>query len=764
MSNDCFAKFNFSLSAHMPKSLSNLGMGDKDDRELFKVEDIPVFELEHRPQFVYTPIKKESAYYTSSSRSNIEPASGLETGKPEIRVKREVLDDDIIHVSDSESESELAKVTEHRMQEVGKNEEKIEDKVIEIVLSDSDSDAAQPTSSDSSPFIFYKIRCVAALSSSRSIFVDTPICLIFDTQKRKFSFRWVQNVANNREFIGKSIDDIVGNMDLTTTMWTSIDIVKIAMELKRENSRPLYIRFSQNTVLNLRNGDYFSSDGLLFLAIHDTDEIFDQIRTMSKNVKLVDESMGAEIQDRQLKWVLSLCRGRTFKDYGEIKNNVLRAFFLLSAKEGSFYQFRGKPPVICPSVKAVPGWIINNTYLDDCCLARFEPTSYLDDSIIDFFVQFIYNYVMCERQRHDWHIMNCFFLKKLSQYKSTKEAYNDTRRWLKNAKRPMPYKKYIFVPVNLHGTHWSLAIVCHPYKAIRHLQQAHAMIDSDKEACGGPAAPVACFDFEGAEIPSPDGPTYLCPDTISDLTSEYDIQCSKRHKSWCYNYFRHKTFENDLPGDCISVNSDDEPYHAVHKQHTHQLKKIEKAAMIYLDSLEGSYLNSKTLMQLRDHLYYEFQSRRKEFAMDQFDFCRSKHFWQYTHIVDIPKQQNGYDCGIFLLEYIIYLALNPQVIELQLLSPSQDISTRLKLVPCCKVCRGYFSSLLEKKLQPAPAMKGCTCIDIAKRTWFTQEYISQRRNTLIEMLNYMKKNPSWASDDECIEFLVGKLTSNYVSS
>lgn len=26
--------------------------------------------------------------------------------------------------------------------------------------------------------------------------------------------------------------------------------------------------------------------------------------------------------------------------------------------------------------------------------------------------------------------------------------------------------------------------------------------------------------------------------------------------------------------------------------------------MIYLDSLEGSYLNSKTLMQLRDHLYY----------------------------------------------------------------------------------------------------------------------------------------------------------------
>lgn len=40
--------------------------------------------------------------------------------------------------------------------------------------------------------------------------------------------------------------------------------------------------------------------------------------------------------------------------------------------------------------------------------------------------------------------------------------------------------------------------------------------------------------------------------------------------------------------------------------------------------------------------------------------------WLYYPDIPVPKQENGYDCGVFLIEYIRYLLSNKERIKLLL--------------------------------------------------------------------------------------------------
>lgn len=98
------------------------------------------------------------------------------------------------------------------------------------------------------------------------------------------------------------------------------------------------------------------------------------------------------------------------------------------------------------------------------CLAIDE---FLNDVIIEFYLQYITREILTEEQRKKTHIFNTFFYEALSA-KPPREAstlsvaerrYGRVENWTKHVN--LFEKDFIVVPINQHQ-HWFLAIICFP--------------------------------------------------------------------------------------------------------------------------------------------------------------------------------------------------------------------------------------------------------------------------------------------------------------
>jgi sentrin-specific protease 7 len=90
-----------------------------------------------------------------------------------------------------------------------------------------------------------------------------------------------------------------------------------------------------------------------------------------------------------------------------------------------------------------------------------ENGSYLNDSIIDFYLKYLYIERLNKRQQELCHIYSCLFYTKLSTSIDS-QGYVSTNilRWTKNVK--IFDKDFIIFPINL-DRHWLLAIICFPF-------------------------------------------------------------------------------------------------------------------------------------------------------------------------------------------------------------------------------------------------------------------------------------------------------------
>ncbi|KAH3758225.1 Ulp1 protease family, catalytic domain protein [Pelomyxa schiedti] len=99
-------------------------------------------------------------------------------------------------------------------------------------------------------------------------------------------------------------------------------------------------------------------------------------------------------------------------------------------------------------------------------LKRLEPHEMVNDSIIEFYMQYIYNTLPPDRQQL-CHFFNPFFFKKLSlthqKHHGDSSAYKTLCSWTKT---DLFEKQYIIVPIH-EGAHWSLAIVCMPSSSFK---------------------------------------------------------------------------------------------------------------------------------------------------------------------------------------------------------------------------------------------------------------------------------------------------------
>ena len=102
---------------------------------------------------------------------------------------------------------------------------------------------------------------------------------------------------------------------------------------------------------------------------------------------------------------------------------------------------------------------------------RLEPSVYLNDTLILFFLKFLQNYVLTPSEVSQLHIFNSFFMQMITQYSdkphdegsgsSRRKMYDiqfqKMKRWTRSI--DLFEKQYIFVPI-CENEHWSLAIIC----------------------------------------------------------------------------------------------------------------------------------------------------------------------------------------------------------------------------------------------------------------------------------------------------------------
>lgn len=95
--------------------------------------------------------------------------------------------------------------------------------------------------------------------------------------------------------------------------------------------------------------------------------------------------------------------------------------------------------------------------VDYKCLGHGE---YLNDVIVDFYLQYVHRECMTPEQREKTHIFGTYFYTLLSTPVSQRsKPYNRVKRWTNNV--DIFEKEYIIIPI-VENSHWFLAVICFP--------------------------------------------------------------------------------------------------------------------------------------------------------------------------------------------------------------------------------------------------------------------------------------------------------------
>ena len=104
--------------------------------------------------------------------------------------------------------------------------------------------------------------------------------------------------------------------------------------------------------------------------------------------------------------------------------------------------------------------------IDKGTVSCLQPEMFLNDTIIEFYLLYMYHAVLSQTQREQVHIFNTFFYTKLTNNLSSQlnsqnlhEKHRLVSKWTKNV--DLFEKDFILIPIHDHA-HWLLAIICYP--------------------------------------------------------------------------------------------------------------------------------------------------------------------------------------------------------------------------------------------------------------------------------------------------------------
>nr|CAD7258894.1 unnamed protein product [Timema shepardi] len=287
-----------------------------------------------------------------------------------------------------------------------------------------------------------------------------------------------------------------------------------------------------------------------------------------------------------------------------------------------------KPNVVTPpklprtilTFPNAPGGIQINSE-DYACL---KAEAYINDVILDFYLNYLYLNVLSEEDRERTHIFSTFFYRRLTTNREAsqgpdsllppaKRRHNRVFKWTKKVN--IFEKDFIIIPVN-QDQHWYLVTICFP----------------------GLLGPVRMSDNTPIFIE----PRYQRKDTklISvdeelEVRDEADAEVEDLELGW--------TSEQAA----LQKNSDN----TANVSNEAAKEPIKQPCILVFDSLPFTPRN-RIVATLREYLSVEYKNKvgkDRVFSKDNMKACS----------VVVPRQTNTVDCGLFVLQYVESFFLSP---------------------------------------------------------------------------------------------------------
>ncbi|DBA05391.1 TPA: hypothetical protein N0F65_007553 [Lagenidium giganteum] len=95
---------------------------------------------------------------------------------------------------------------------------------------------------------------------------------------------------------------------------------------------------------------------------------------------------------------------------------------------------------------------------------RLTPGEFLNDTIIDFYLRFLYRHLGVDQQHEVYFFSSHFFTKLYDSSSTAEERFGRVHRWTQKESDFFD-KRFVFVPIN-DSFHWSVAVICNPGSAI----------------------------------------------------------------------------------------------------------------------------------------------------------------------------------------------------------------------------------------------------------------------------------------------------------
>lgn len=317
-------------------------------------------------------------------------------------------------------------------------------------------------------------------------------------------------------------------------------------------------------------------------------------------------------------------------------------------------------------------------------LHRLDEGEFLNDNLISFFLRY---YEHKASNKVGIHFLSSFFYETLTRSASGRKGinYEGVKRW--TARIDLFAQDYVVVPINEHA-HWYVALICNlPNLAKLHQNEAldgkTAELDQGlsqmsltiqgKEASLGPASDEE-FDEKTthkseqlSKHPASGQVASLCP-TDSDSGTDEEIKCGPSPTA-TLGLSNPKQAKVSGPGPEMQPGKEEVQNRPSSSQSKGSRKKAgpgprkygpEAPVIITLDSFGMSH--SHPIRNLKDYLKQEAMDK-KHMEIGDAPGMNAK---------GIPQQNNGCDCGLFLIGYMQKFLQDPKAFVTKILQRTFD--------------------------------------------------------------------------------------------
>ncbi|CAF0852460.1 unnamed protein product [Didymodactylos carnosus] len=297
---------------------------------------------------------------------------------------------------------------------------------------------------------------------------------------------------------------------------------------------------------------------------------------------------------------------------------------------------------------------------DLMCLNEAE---FLNDTIIDFYLQYIYYELLSDDDRKRTYLFNSFFYTRLTKKGNDDDStvpasvrrYNRVKRWLRDV--DIFEKDFLIIPINQHA-HWYLAIICF-----------HNSVETD--------ADLLTSDDTSSTSSTPQDTTSksntsisISNHTVQQTSTRLDSTKKKSGEDVC-DHLPLSSNERVVAG-CISIDASDDADEAqadVTLSEDENLmttnnnnctddsnsiittsKSVKCPCIIIFDSLKvGS--KARVVATLREFLVLEYEHKKLPLLTSLTQKKRYNCETIKGIISRVPQQPNFYDCGLYVLQY-----------------------------------------------------------------------------------------------------------------